>query len=279
MYRTGGGHRGAESPPARSSATRPRHRRSHAPARFLPSLTGERRCRASGGVVRHDRIDGPDDYDRLRQKSASCERRRASTTARSILCATRRRTPAPTHRPFASAGHAAAKSFLRGVTRRFRDLNFAFLEVAWAGPACSTRTSSATGEAQPPRHWRRSEPVQSGQWRPSSVRGEIRARDAARGGAARRGLEAIELHLRPAASTTRRRLPPQDDPPGGNPRAVVPRFYFGCEADDPVNAWASTANANPMKAGSTRCSARHRPLRRPDIEDVVPEATSWSSTG
>src|SRR5262249_54219555 len=28
----------------------------------------------------------------------------------------------------------------------------------------------------------------------------------------------------------------------------VPRFYFGCEADDPVNAWAFNKKANPMGA-------------------------------
>ena len=28
----------------------------------------------------------------------------------------------------------------------------------------------------------------------------------------------------------------------------VPRFYFGCEADDPVNPWAFNRNANPLRA-------------------------------
>src|SRR5207237_1011783 len=28
----------------------------------------------------------------------------------------------------------------------------------------------------------------------------------------------------------------------------VPRFYFGCEADDPTNAWAFNRKANPMGA-------------------------------
>ena len=28
----------------------------------------------------------------------------------------------------------------------------------------------------------------------------------------------------------------------------VPRFYFGCESDDPINAWAFNAKANPFNA-------------------------------
>ena len=36
----------------------------------------------------------------------------------------------------------------------------------------------------------------------------------------------------------------------------VPRYYFGCEADDPINAWAFNKKANPMGRGSTRFSAR-----------------------
>ena len=28
----------------------------------------------------------------------------------------------------------------------------------------------------------------------------------------------------------------------------VPRFYFGCEADDPTNAWAFNRQASPMRA-------------------------------
>ena len=28
----------------------------------------------------------------------------------------------------------------------------------------------------------------------------------------------------------------------------MPRYYFGCEADDPVNAWAFNRRANPMGA-------------------------------
>src|SRR6266566_304774 len=44
----------------------------------------------------------------------------------------------------------------------------------------------------------------------------------------------------------------------------VPRFYFGCEADDPVNAWAFNKKANPMGAPPQRAlQLGHRPLRRP----------------
>ena len=53
----------------------------------------------------------------------------------------------------------------------------------------------------------------------------------------------------------------------------VPRFYFGCEADDPINAWAFSRKANP---GGARLNAFFSSdighFDVPDMTEVVPEA-------
>jgi hypothetical protein len=53
----------------------------------------------------------------------------------------------------------------------------------------------------------------------------------------------------------------------------VPRFYFGCEADDPINAWAFNTRANPMGARLNAIfSSDIGHFDVPDMADVVPEA-------
>jgi len=53
----------------------------------------------------------------------------------------------------------------------------------------------------------------------------------------------------------------------------VPRFYFGCEADDPANAWAFDANVNPLRARLNAIfSSDIGHFDVPDMTDVVPEA-------
>src|SRR5205814_10501988 len=53
----------------------------------------------------------------------------------------------------------------------------------------------------------------------------------------------------------------------------VPRFYFGCEADDPANAWAFNDKANPMRARLNAIfSSDIGHFDVPDMTDVVPEA-------
>jgi hypothetical protein len=53
----------------------------------------------------------------------------------------------------------------------------------------------------------------------------------------------------------------------------VPRFYFGCEADDPVNAWAFNKKANPMGARlNALFSSDIGHFDVPDMTEVVPEA-------
>jgi len=53
----------------------------------------------------------------------------------------------------------------------------------------------------------------------------------------------------------------------------VPRFYFGCEADDPINAWAFNRRANPMGARLNAIfSSDIGHFDVPDMTAVVPEA-------
>jgi hypothetical protein len=51
------------------------------------------------------------------------------------------------------------------------------------------------------------------------------------------------------------------------------RFYFGCEADDPINAWAFNRKANPMqRALNAFFSSDIGHFDVPDMTEVVPEA-------
>jgi hypothetical protein len=53
----------------------------------------------------------------------------------------------------------------------------------------------------------------------------------------------------------------------------VKRYYFGCEADDPINAWAFTRKANPMGARlNALFSSDIGHFDVPDMAEVVPEA-------
>ena len=53
----------------------------------------------------------------------------------------------------------------------------------------------------------------------------------------------------------------------------VPRFYFGCEADDPINAWAFDRRANPMGARlNALFSSDIGHFDVPDMTEVLPEA-------
>jgi hypothetical protein len=53
----------------------------------------------------------------------------------------------------------------------------------------------------------------------------------------------------------------------------VPRFYFGCEADDPTNAWAFNRRSNPMGSRlNALFSSDIGHFDVPDMTEVVPEA-------
>jgi predicted TIM-barrel fold metal-dependent hydrolase len=174
---------------------------------------------------------------------------------------------------FASAGEAVAKAiFLGGVTRRFPDLNFAFLEggVGWA---CSL-FADLIG------HWEKRNPEGLENTNPARLD--------------RKGLLALaEKYGQPTLIEAVRRgegLDDNGDGVGGVEDLddyaackitrkqdlhdlFVPRFYFGCEADDPLNAWAFNRKGNPMRARlNALFSSDIGHFDVPDMSGVVPEA-------
>jgi len=174
---------------------------------------------------------------------------------------------------FASAGEAMAKAlFFGGVTRRFPELNFAFLEggVGWA---CSL-FADLIG------HWEKRNREGLENTNPASL-------DHA-------GLLAlVEKYGKPAVVDAVRRGEGLDDNGNGTGgvedlddysrckvtrkedirELFVPRFYFGCEADDPINAWAFNRKANPLGARlNALFSSDIGHMDVPDMTQVLPEA-------
>jgi len=176
---------------------------------------------------------------------------------------------------FASAGHAVAKAiFFGGVTRRFPDMNFAFLEggVGWA---CMLYADLIG-------HWEKRNRKAIESTNPSNL-------DAAAllGYVQKYGREAMIDAVRrreglegDSNSTLTGGLEDLDDyfrcqigAKGDIRDLFVPRFYFGCEADDPVNAWAFDKKTNPMGARLNAIfSSDIGHFDVPDMTEVVPEA-------
>jgi hypothetical protein len=151
---------------------------------------------------------------------------------------------------FAAAGEALCRGlFMGGVTRRFPTLKFAFLEggVAWG---CSL-FSSFVG------HWEKRNSEAMEKYNPAHLNKEL----------------LIDLYSRYGDEITRNRpsefessLPMliKDRPENQVLRdewkacqiekvedirdLFVPHFYFGCEGDDPTNAWAFNSRVNPFGA-------------------------------
>jgi predicted TIM-barrel fold metal-dependent hydrolase len=143
---------------------------------------------------------------------------------------------------FAAAGEAVCKSlFLAGVTRRFPALKFAFLEggVGWACMLYSDlishwekRNSSALENTNPANldvtsiteYFRR-------YGTPTLTRhiGQLES------------LRHLLGDIEPVDDFARCEIARAEDIPG----LFVDNFYFGCEADDPVNSWAFATRANP----------------------------------
>ncbi len=144
----------------------------------------------------------------------------------------------------AACHHALAKAlFLGGVTRRFPTLRFAFLEggVAWA----SALYADIIG------HWRKRNIKVLDELDPANLDRELVLdlieRYGDRATQAKLG-EIAEFYGKKAS-----RPDTYDDfAAAGIERAedvrdlFVPRFYFGCEADDPMNAMAFHREANPF---------------------------------
>jgi hypothetical protein len=176
---------------------------------------------------------------------------------------------------FASAGHAVAKAlFFGGVTRRFPDLNFAFLEggVGWACMLYADlighweKRNGQAIQSTHPSKLDRGKLLELAQkyGRPEVVeavrRGEGLEGDS--NSALTGGVEDVDDYFR---CQIERKQDIRD--------LFVPRFYFGCEADDPANAWAFNTKANPMRARLNAIfSSDIGHFDVPDMTEVVPEA-------
>ncbi len=142
---------------------------------------------------------------------------------------------------FAAAGEALCKSlFMGGVTRRFPKLRFAFLEggVAWA---CSLLCDQVG-------HWNKRNPSKLHNYDPATLDTalleQLLVDHAADLGWS---TERAGWVLRGAGSQ------PCDDwaaagieSPEDVCELFVPRFFFGCEADDPMTSTAFNTRVNPL---------------------------------
>src|SRR5207302_459652 len=174
---------------------------------------------------------------------------------------------------FASASEAMAKAiFFGGVTRRFPELNFAFLEggVGWA---CSLyadlvghwekRNRQALENTNPARLDQEALLALAEKYGHPTVVEAVRRGDGLDdNGNGTGGVEDLDDYSR---CTITRKEDIRD--------LYVSRFYFGCEADDPLNAWAFNRKANPMGARlNALFSSDIGHFDVPDMTEVVPEA-------
>ncbi len=244
--------------------------------RPVPALVAEH-PEASKFVEWYDAIgiDSEHDYDPVWAKC--CELKIAPSfhnSARSILLRNSPSNFCYNHiGHFASASEAMAKAlFFGGVTRRFPQLNFAFLEggVGWA----SSLYADLIG------HWEKRNRQALENTNPARL-------DHA-------GLLALaQKYAQPAMLQALQRGEGLDDNGNGTGGVedlddysrckitrkedfldlYVARYYFGCEADDPINAWAFNRKALPMGARlNAFFSSDIGHFDVPDMTEVVPEA-------
>ena len=176
---------------------------------------------------------------------------------------------------FGVAGEAVCKAlFLGGVTRRFPGLRFAFLEggVGWA---CMLYNDLIG-------HWKKRNPVALADIDPANLDREALIRLFRQYGTKGAAEQAERLRQEPAEPSPRTADPGASlddfaacgiEHPEDIRELFVPRFYFGCEADDPANAWAFNRKANPFgeRLGAVFGSdIGHFDV--PDMTHVLPEA-------
>ena len=222
-------------------------------------------------------LDSEHDYDAVWQK---CRELRVAPSfhngARSILLRNSPSNFCYNHiGHFASAGHAVAKAlFLGGVTRRFPDLNFAFLEggVGWACMLYADlighweKRNRQALEATNPARLDVGRLLQLAEkYGSDAVVQAVRRGDGLEGDSSSTltgGVEDLDDYFRCQIT---RKEDIRD--------LFVPRFYFGCEADDPFNAWAFRSQVNPMGARlNALFSSDIGHFDVPDMGAVVPEA-------
>src|SRR5438874_1511261 len=220
-------------------------------------------------------IDSPYDYDPVWER---CRELRIAPSfhngARSILLRNSPSNFCYNHiGHFASASEAMAKAiFFGGVTRRFPELNFAFLEGG-AGWACTLyadlighwekRRRDALENTNPARLDRAALLALAEKYgKPAVVEAVRRGEGLDDNGDGTGGVEDLDDYSRCQITNK------QDF----NDLYIKP-FYFGCEADDPINAWAFNRKANPMHARlNAFFSSDIGHMDVPDMTEVVPEA-------
>jgi predicted TIM-barrel fold metal-dependent hydrolase len=145
---------------------------------------------------------------------------------------------------FAAAGEAVCKSlFLGGVTRRFPELRFGFLEggVGWACMLYNDLIS----------HWKKRNLAALDNTNPANLDVvEVAAyfRRYASSPLSRHidqleSLRHLLGDIEPVDDFGRCGIESAED----IPNLFVNNFYFGCEADDPVNSWAFNSSINPYR--------------------------------
>jgi len=174
---------------------------------------------------------------------------------------------------FASAGEAMAKAlFFGGVTRRFPELNFAFLEggVGWA---CSLyadlighwekRRLDALDNTNPARLDQAALLALAEKYGSAAVVQAVRRGEGLDdNGNGTGGVENLDDYSR--CQITRKE---------DFRDLYASRYYFGCEADDPINAWAFNRKANPLGDRLNAIfSSDIGHFDVPDMTEVVPEA-------
>jgi hypothetical protein len=181
---------------------------------------------------------------------------------------------------FAAAGEALCKAlFFGGVTRRFPRLKFAFLECG-VGWACSLY-SDLIG------HWEKRNRTAIENYNPANLDRELFVDLAHRYGggltAGRLGRLAGDSGL---AGTVEDAAALDDWQKCGIGRPedlrdlFIPNFYFGCEADDPINTWAFNTRVNPFHARLNAIfSSDIGHWDVPDITEVTEEAYEMVEKG
>ncbi|HXG68268.1 MAG TPA: amidohydrolase family protein [Blastocatellia bacterium] len=181
---------------------------------------------------------------------------------------------------FATAGEAVCKSlFMGGVTRRFPGLKFGFLEggVGWA---CNLYADLIG-------HWEKRNIKALENYNPANLNREMLLDLYRRyGGRMADKLDQLgrdPLGLGAGAGVLEEA---REDPPMRDEWAAcrieraedirdlfVNNFYFGCEADDPINAWAFNTKVNPFGARLKAIfSSDISHWDVPDMAEVVEEA-------
>jgi hypothetical protein len=154
---------------------------------------------------------------------------------------------------FASAGEAVCKAlFIGGVTRRFPTLKFAFLEggVGWA---CQLYADLIG-------HWKKRNFKALEEVKPANLDrkllGELLDKYYGKGASARLNEWEVTPGGEAAAAEWAARGPEVIDDfaacgiqkASDIRRLFAENFYFGCEADDPMNAWGFNSKVNPYGA-------------------------------